>query len=167
MPRLSAQPRQRMQGTNGVVFALFVLLLLAAADANAQTTGRISGTVRDQTEAVIAGAALTLTNLATNSNSTTSTGSDGGYLFAVVEAGSYRLAVEHPGFKTSMQNHVQLEVNQNELLDVTLEIGNDPCWGGRASSRYIRRGARQSRKRAAHPRPAASRPRQPAVGFIA
>jgi hypothetical protein len=123
MPRPGTHPRVRMHGTTSVLFALFVLLLLVAPATNAQTTGRISGTVRDQTGGVIAGAALTLTNLATNSTSTTSTGSDGGYLFAVVEAGSYRLAVEHPGFKTSIQNHVQLEVNQNERLDVTLEVG--------------------------------------------
>jgi Carboxypeptidase regulatory-like domain len=123
MPRPGTQPGMRMQGAPSVLFALFVLLLLAAPDTKAQTTGRISGTVRNHTGGVIPGAALTLTNLATNSASTTSTGSDGDYLFAVVEAGSYRLAVEHAGFKTSIQNHVQLEVNQNERLDVTLGVG--------------------------------------------
>jgi hypothetical protein len=75
MPKPST--KQRMRGATSVHLALFVLLLLAAAATNAQTTGRISGMVRDQTGGFIAGAALTLTNLATNSNATTSARPDG------------------------------------------------------------------------------------------
>jgi hypothetical protein len=100
-----------------------VLLILTAAVAHAQTAGLILGDVKDQSGGVIPGAVVTLTNLATNSKTRTSTSSEGRYLFALVEPGMYRLAVEHSGFKTSIQSDLRLEVDQNERLNFTLEVG--------------------------------------------
>jgi Carboxypeptidase regulatory-like domain len=112
-----------MYGSSCFRFGLVLLLTLSAAVAHAQTAGRILGDVKDQSGGVIPGAAVTLTNLATNSKARTSTSSEGRYLFALVEPGMYRLAVEHSGFKTSIQSDLRLEVDQNERLDVTLEVG--------------------------------------------
>ena len=115
--------RISMCGGNRFWFGLIALLILTAALVRAQTAGRILGDVKDQSGGVISESLVTLTNLATNSNTKTSTNSEGRYLFALVEPGTYRLAVEHSGFKTSIQSDLRLEVNQNERLDITLEVG--------------------------------------------
>jgi hypothetical protein len=99
------------------------MLLLASTGLFAQTTARFSGTVKDQSGGTVAGAAVTLTNQATNVNRATKTDGEGNFLFALVDAGVYRLTVEHNGFKKNVQNDITLEVNQNARLDVTLEVG--------------------------------------------
>jgi Carboxypeptidase regulatory-like domain/TonB dependent receptor len=99
-------------------------LLLMAAGAWAQTNARFSGTVKDQSGGVVGNATVTLTNQATGINRTAKTENDGSYLFPVVDAGVYRLTVEHTGFKKNIQNDITLEVNQNGRLDVVLEIGS-------------------------------------------
>jgi hypothetical protein len=108
-------------------FARFFLLISAALGAATavwgQTTARFSGTVKDQSGATVSGAVVTLTNQATNVNLATKTDGDGNYLFPRVEAGVYRLTVEHDGFKKTVQSDITLEVNQNGRLDVALEIG--------------------------------------------
>jgi outer membrane receptor protein involved in Fe transport len=99
-------------------------LLLMAAGAWAQTNARFSGTVKDQSGGVVGNATVTLTNQATGINRIAKTENDGTYLFPVVDAGMYRLTVEHTGFKKNIQNDITLEVNQNGRLDVVLEIGS-------------------------------------------
>jgi Carboxypeptidase regulatory-like domain/TonB dependent receptor-like, beta-barrel len=100
-----------------------VVLLFAVAGARAQTSARFSGTVKDQSGGVVAGAAVTLTNQGTGISRTTTTESDGTYLFPLVEPGVYQLTVQHSGFKKNIQKGITLEVNQNGRSDVTLEIG--------------------------------------------
>jgi outer membrane receptor protein involved in Fe transport len=105
-------------------FICMAALLLMAAGAWAQTNARFSGTVKDQSGGVVGNATVTLTNQATGINRTAKTENDGSYLFPVVDAGVYRLTVEHTGFKKNIQNDITLEVNQNGRLDVVLEVGS-------------------------------------------
>src|SRR5215472_15212192 len=102
----------------GLVFALF-----ACGSAWGQATARLAGTVKDPSGGTIAGVTVTLTNEATNVSKTTKTDGDGNYLFSLVEAGRYRLTLEHPGFKKDVQSGITLEINQNGRLDITLELG--------------------------------------------
>ncbi len=115
----------RSMRTRILLLSLSVLafLLMAQNSAWAQTTARLTGTVKDQSGATVAGAAVTLTNQATNVTQTTKTDGEGDYLFALVDAGVYRLTVEHTGFKKNVQSNITLEVNQNARLDVALEVG--------------------------------------------
>ena len=106
------------------VLAAMVFLFLFAVNARAQvTTARLTGTVKDPSGGTVAGASVTLISEGTNISKTTKTDGEGNYLFALVEAGSYRLTVEHTGFKKNIQSGIVLEVNQNGRLDVNLEIG--------------------------------------------
>jgi hypothetical protein len=78
-------------------------IMLLATWAVAQTTistGSISGTVTDQTGAVVAGAAVTITNTATNQASTTTTSSTGLYQSGALIPGVYSVKVAKPGFAT-------------------------------------------------------------------
>ena len=99
-------------------------VLFLAAGVWAQTNARFSGTVKDPSGAVVGDATVTLTNQATGTSRAAKTENDGSYLFPVVEAGIYRLTVEHSGFKKNIQNNITLEVNQNGRLDVVLELGS-------------------------------------------
>src|SRR5882672_732173 len=101
----------------------FLFLLIVSGSAWGQATARLTGFVKDQSGATVAAATVTLTNQGTNISRTTTTDSDGSYLFSLVEVGSYLLTVEHVGFKKNVQSGIKLEVNQNGRLDVTLDIG--------------------------------------------
>jgi len=101
----------------------FLFLLIVSGSAWGQATARLTGFVKDQSGATVAAATVTLTNQGTNISRTTTTDSDGSYLFSLVEVGTYLLTVEHVGFKKNVQSGIKLEVNQNGRLDVTLDIG--------------------------------------------
>jgi hypothetical protein len=77
-----------------------MLLLLAPALAQ-YTTGRIEGTVVDPNGAAVSSATITLTNLETDQIRRTETNPEGGYFFAAVNPGRYRLKVEKESFATA------------------------------------------------------------------
>jgi Carboxypeptidase regulatory-like domain/TonB dependent receptor len=104
-------------------FAVCLLMLLSVGVVWAQTGGRFSGTVKDQSGATVSNAKVTLTNQATNISRTAMTDGDGNYLFPLVEVGVYSLTVEHEGFKKALQVDLTLELNQNGRVDVTMELG--------------------------------------------
>jgi hypothetical protein len=69
----------------------------------AQSTGRITGSVSDTSGAAIAGATVNLYMTgATAVIATTNTTADGLFSFAAVQAGSYDLSIENPGFAKSI-----------------------------------------------------------------
>jgi len=100
-----------------------IVLILVIASTWAQTSSRFSGTVKDPSGATVPGATVTLTNQGTNVSRTTTTDSEGNYLFPAVEVGVYRLTVESTGFKKLVRDDITLEINQNGRVDVALEVG--------------------------------------------
>lgn len=106
--------------------ALWVLLAFAlffcSASVWAQETA-LTGTITDPQKAVIAGASVTLTNLATGAVRSTTTKSDGVYLFTQLNPGNYKIEVRMQGFKTSVRDKVALAVGITTALDIQLEIG--------------------------------------------
>src|SRR5207253_3385015 len=101
------------------------LALLSVTSLNAQVdTGSIVGTVTDQSEAVVSGAKVTLTNLGTGASLTTTTGADGIYKFSPVRIGNYKLDVTAQGFQTTTQSGVQVNIGANVGLNFTLKPGS-------------------------------------------
>lgn len=88
-----------------------------------QATALITGTVKDQSGAVVIGAKVTLTNSGTNVSRATRTGKDGNYVFTLVPIGKYQLTVEQQGFDKYVQKGITLEINQNARQDVALKLG--------------------------------------------
>ena len=74
-----------------LIFSLLLIVLLPCVWCQ-ETAGRVSGTVRNQSGAIIAGADVVLTNTLTNVpvRQTIKTTSEGMYLFLTVPVGSYR-----------------------------------------------------------------------------
>ncbi|HLM58251.1 MAG TPA: carboxypeptidase-like regulatory domain-containing protein [Pyrinomonadaceae bacterium] len=101
-----------------------ILLLCPLGGALAQgTTSRVTGVVQDATGAVVEGAAVTLTNEATNVSFTTQTSSTGTYSFDSVQVGTYTVAVEKQGFKRFVSTANAINVNQPATVNVALETG--------------------------------------------
>jgi hypothetical protein len=99
------------------------LLILFATTLFAQGTGSITGTVRDNTGAVVAQAAVTLTETATQTALKTTTNGAGEYLFAAVPPGTYNLSVSAIGFNTYDAAGIVLRVSQRARADATLSVG--------------------------------------------
>jgi outer membrane receptor protein involved in Fe transport len=107
-------------------FALIVFTLMTAVStySYAQSArARIVGTVRDQQGAVVPGAVVTVTNVATDVTTNTTTNKDGYYQALELPIGSYRVKVEHEGFATTETVAYTLEINQVQQIDVKLPIG--------------------------------------------
>ena len=99
-------------------------LILASSSLFGQVdTGAILGTVKDQSGAVIPGAAVTLTNTGTGISRTMKTGADGTYVFRPVRIGTYSVAAEYQGFRKTEQQDVRVDVQQQVVVDLTLIPG--------------------------------------------
>jgi hypothetical protein len=105
-------------------FALFVLALgLLTPPASPQaSTATVSGTVRDQTGAVIPSASVTLTNTATSVVSKTSANMSGFYIFAGIVSSPYELVVEAAGMQ-KFEGKLTVQVQQSTVVDAVLTVG--------------------------------------------
>src|SRR6266699_1396306 len=106
------------------IFAMFIVPVCSASMALAQTgTSRVSGRVIDSKEAIVAGAAVTVTNEATRVSQTQTTTDAGVYAFASLSVGNYTVSVEQAGFKKSQKTGNKLEVNTPLTVDIVMEVG--------------------------------------------
>src|SRR5579863_1511313 len=87
----------------GLLAGMLAVLLFCVSTCAAQTgsTGALTGTVTDPSGGVIAGAAVTATNIGTGQSRDTSTDSSGSYKFSLLTPGNYSVKFTAPGFKTS------------------------------------------------------------------
>ncbi|MBK5291514.1 MAG: TonB-dependent receptor [Acidobacteriia bacterium] len=92
---------------------------LAAQDVRA----RVQGLVTDASQAVIARAAVTLTNDATNVSATKETSEIGQYLFDFVSGGTYTVTVEMAGFRKFVQKNVLVQSRGDVTVNARLELG--------------------------------------------
>ena len=102
-----------------VVMIVFVLAGFAIAQ---QETGRIVGTVRDQSSAVVPGATLTAKNAATSAERIGITDATGGYGITNLMPGTYTLSVTVTGFRPARQQ-VQVSVGGITTADFALAVG--------------------------------------------
>ena len=101
----------------------FAALFVFTSVAFGQNTGTLSGTVQDQSGAVIAGANVKAQNPATSFSRETTSATNGFYRFDQLPVGTYTVTVEAAGFKKSQTQAVALSVNDSLTLDVKLEVG--------------------------------------------
>jgi hypothetical protein len=109
-------------------FSICVLAIVAicCAPSFSQTiTGDIGGTVTDPSGAVVAGAKVTATNIATNIATSTITNKDGIYSIRLLQIGQYKVTVTAAGFSTLSTAPFGLEVSQVAKVDAKLVIGSE------------------------------------------
>jgi hypothetical protein len=85
--------------------------------------GSITGTVTDQTGAVVPGAQVTVTNTETGLKRVTTTGPAGIYRALDLPRGTYTIDVSASGFRPIKRTNVDVAIGQVNAQDVQLEVG--------------------------------------------
>src|SRR6266567_7988250 len=106
-----------------VVFVISCLALFAPRVSQAQASAGITGTITDPSGAVVPNAKVTITNEDTSVSNHTVSSSAGTYSFKGLNPGKYRVTVETPGFKLSVQKGVNVEVSTTATIDVQVSTG--------------------------------------------
>jgi len=101
---------------------LAVLILWAAGCAQAQTTGDVVGRVNDPAHAALPGAKVTLA-AGVGSSRTSTTDAEGRFAFTSVAVGQYSVDVEADGYKSYIQQYVEVTLGRVVDLAVQLEAG--------------------------------------------
>ena len=100
-----------------------VIAVLGTIAAAQSSRGALAGTIEDSSGAVVSNATVTATGVGTGSVYNTTSTSSGGYRIPDMQLGAYNIKIEAPGFKTSEQTGVVIQVNSVTSLNVTLEVG--------------------------------------------
>lgn len=99
----------------------FSLGLLAAGVLFGQTfNARITGTVKDPTDASVPNATVTATQIGTNVRKSAKSDRTGVYNIPLLLPGEYEVSVEAAGFASQVRKDIRLEVNQTVTLDFTI-----------------------------------------------
>src|SRR5215469_9915683 len=101
---------------------IFVVALLAISISYASVTGSIKGTLKDPSGAVIARAAVTVTNKTQGIQTKTKTDENGVYTFPSLPVGSYDLHFEAQGFKPQDKTGLKIDIDSALTEDATLEL---------------------------------------------
>src|SRR2546428_9634117 len=96
---------------------------LSCASVWAQATAQISGTVRDQSGAVLPGVEVTATQTDTGITRTTVTNETGSYVLPNLVTGPYKLEASLPGFRSFAQTGIVLQVSASPVINPVLEVG--------------------------------------------
>jgi hypothetical protein len=107
----------------GFGLALLWLLVVATPVAGQATTGSVRGHVHDQQNAIAPGATVSVRNIDTNAIRTAVTDAGGEYLVTNLPVGRYEVTVELSGFTKHVRSGITLAVNQDAVVDVTLQAG--------------------------------------------
>lgn len=100
-----------------------VLAFTMVSSVRAQlATGTISGTVTDETGAVVPNATLTVTNKATNVSRTGTTNAEGAYTIVALPAGDYEVKAEIKGFRTLVRA-ATVQAGETTAVNMPLSIG--------------------------------------------
>jgi hypothetical protein len=106
-----------------LVTSIVLILLASAVVLRADVTGSIQGTVKDRSEASVAGAKIVAVNAETNLQHETVSGSDGSFSILALSVGTYKLTVTAKGFRPFTETNIVVKVNDKLRYDVTLDVG--------------------------------------------
>jgi hypothetical protein len=88
------------------------------------TGGSILGEVRDETGAIIPGAAVTAINLETGITRAATTNESGRYRIQNLPIGSYRVDASFSGFKSVSRSGINLAIGQDAVVNIALQVGD-------------------------------------------
>lgn len=105
------------------VFSVLILTVFVSTTLAQEFRGTITGSVTDPNGAVIAGATVTVKNVATNITNTATTNSEGSYTVPLLQPGVYSVSATSSGFKTTSREKIELGVSDRLTIDLQLTIG--------------------------------------------
>ncbi len=103
--------------------SLTSLLMLLEALAFGQGSVTMFGIVTDSSGGAITSVTVTAINKETGSVRQVSTGPAGNYTISQLTNGTYRLKVEAAGFKTAVQDNIQVQVDENRQVNFSMTVG--------------------------------------------
>ncbi|MEO8126411.1 MAG: TonB-dependent receptor [Bryobacteraceae bacterium] len=101
------------------LFLIVCVSLLAQAD-----RGSVAGTILDASGGVVPGISLTLRNVGTNLTYSATSSDNGNYSFQNLPIGSYTLSAEVKGFQRQEVKGIEVQVNQQSKIDLTMRVGD-------------------------------------------
>jgi len=104
------------------VFAILFVFTFAGVYAQ-ETTGHISGVVKDETGGVLPGVEVTARNTGTEATRTVISDDEGRYRLPNLSPGDYELRAELAGFQTAILQDISLSLAQRAVVGVTLKVG--------------------------------------------
>src|SRR5712692_10276038 len=107
-----------------VTLWFFIFFAGAFSLLGAQVTSGIQGTVTDQQGLPIVGAEVLVRDDAIGAETKTITDSDGNFGAVGLQPGTYTVTATHDGFTTKVYAHLNLSVNAQIQLDITLVVGS-------------------------------------------
>jgi hypothetical protein len=102
--------------------AILTALTLGTALAQ-ETTGTVSGTVKDESGAVIPGTTVQVRNVATGLSRSVSSDAQGRYQVSQLSPGSYEIESSSAGFQSYVRSGVELTVGRHAVVDIVLKVG--------------------------------------------
>ena len=107
----------------GWILGLCIFVFATAVSAQTISTSQIRGTIQDASGGAVAGASITVTQVATGAARSTTSAADGAYAFPDLTVGTYELQVTKSGFSKYLQQGIVLEVGVNPTINVALTVG--------------------------------------------
>ncbi len=107
-----------------LLLACCVTVMFLASVAFAQSiTATVTGTVKDQTGAVLPGVEVSATNKSTALKRSVATNERGEYVLPLLPIGEYDVAAELPGFRAEVRQNIVLQVDARISVNFQLQVG--------------------------------------------
>jgi Carboxypeptidase regulatory-like domain/TonB-dependent Receptor Plug Domain len=104
--------------------SLVVVSLLAVPLVAQKTTGTLRGVVTDPSGAVVANVPVVISNTETGQERTVTTNTQGEYVAAELNVGTYKVTVKAPNFKEAVASAVEVHTASTEVANVQLQVGS-------------------------------------------
>ena len=114
-----------MRKAKRIILLALLMALGGIVSAYAQANSTLTGIITDQTEAVVAGAKVTLTDPATGFVKETESGVSGLFTIGGLNPATYNLKITAKGFQTFEQTGVVVNVSSTVRVDAKLTIGSE------------------------------------------
>lgn len=106
-----------------LLFVTSAALVFSLAAIAQSTSGRILGTLTDQSGAAVGGATVAVADTQRGTTRTVTTDETGNYAVPDLQPGTYKIRVEAKGFKAVERPNVQIEVASDVRADFSLQPG--------------------------------------------
>ena len=118
--------RKQIISTYHAFIALVMCMLLTTCGllcAQTGGTGAIGGTITDPSAAILGGAAVKITDIATGDTRSARTNDRGAFLVTLLQPGQYTLEVTKEGFKLASSPDVKVVVAETTVENIRMEVG--------------------------------------------
>lgn len=105
------------------LFTVICVLFFGLAANGQVTTAGMSGSVKDESGALLPGVSVVVKNLDTGLTRSVVTDDEGRYRAPELTLGSYEVKAELSGFQTGVRTGIKLTVGREASVDITLKVG--------------------------------------------